>query len=254
MLIRWGPTLSKRSYLKIQSLIYGIDQRIQIHFPVYESELAPETYRETARQHPRAIPVVSEKHVLPGTVKQEPEKEKDEQPISANKTITETVSEKLAPAYTAVSDATQAIASKIAGLTVQIPSDTDSSMCVGSGTEKVGGDSETREANVDSGVSGNQAWDKGVSVKEYLMQKFEPGEDERALSEAITKAISPRKSSGEMGMVEKVRDAVTLLLRHKEAPQSTTTVVNSSSPSLPISHNPHQGNSVLFFFHLLFVW
>ncbi|KAI5413481.1 hypothetical protein KIW84_057887 [Lathyrus oleraceus] len=32
--------------------------------PIYESELAPEEYKENARQHPRANPVISEKRVL----------------------------------------------------------------------------------------------------------------------------------------------------------------------------------------------
>ena len=29
--------------------------------------MAPEGYKETARQHPRAVPVISETHVLPGS-------------------------------------------------------------------------------------------------------------------------------------------------------------------------------------------
>ena len=88
-----------------------------ILFPVYESEKAPEACKETARQHPRAIPVVSEKHVFPNSIKHDVEQEK-QKPLSPNNTITETVTEKLGPAYAAVSDATHAIASKIAGLTI----------------------------------------------------------------------------------------------------------------------------------------
>lgn len=42
-----------------------------------------------------------------------------------------------------------------------------------------------------------QVWDKGVSMKEYISQKFEPSEDDRELSRVITKAISPRKSSSQ---------------------------------------------------------
>lgn len=54
--------------------------------------MAPEPYKETARQHPRAIPVVSENRVLLSSVKNEAEQEKEK----PNKTITETVSDKLA--------------------------------------------------------------------------------------------------------------------------------------------------------------
>ena len=48
---------------------------------------------------------------------------------------------------------------------------TDTAECAGSGMQKLGRVSEP----------GGQTWDKGVSVKEYLMTKLEPGEDESAL-------------------------------------------------------------------------
>ncbi|KAL6967578.1 hypothetical protein U1Q18_033385 [Sarracenia purpurea var. burkii] len=86
-----------------------------------------------------------------------------------------------------------------------------------------------------------QTWDKGVSVKEYLMQKLEPGEDERALSQVITEAISPKKAPGDVGVVEKVKEAVTSLLRNEESSQSTPAIetANSSSP-IPVSTNPQR--------------
>uniref|UniRef100_A0A5B6Z5G5 Putative low-temperature-induced protein n=1 Tax=Davidia involucrata TaxID=16924 RepID=A0A5B6Z5G5_DAVIN len=173
--------------------------------PMYESEKAPEGYRERARQHPRAIPVVSEKHVLLSSVKNEAEHENCDKSAISSKTITETVSEKLAPAYAAVSDATQTIASKIAGLTVATPAAPDT------------GDQQT--------------WDKGVSVK----HKLEPGDNERALS----RVISPKKTSADLGVVEKVKEAVTSLLRNEDSSQSTTRTTNSSS-HIPISTNSHQ--------------
>ncbi|KAA8549307.1 hypothetical protein F0562_000991 [Nyssa sinensis] len=171
---------------------------------MYESELAPEGYKETARQHPRAFPVVSEKHVVPSSVKQENEKP----PSSSTKTITETVSEKLAPAYAVVSDATQTIASKIAGLTVATPTAPETGEYAGSGTRTSSGVSEAGE----NASGSQQTWDKGVSMKEYMMHKLEPGEDEKALSQVITEAISPKKTPGDMGVVEKVKDDVTSLL------------------------------------------
>ncbi|CAA7389739.1 unnamed protein product [Spirodela intermedia] len=61
-------------------------------------------------------------------------------------------------------------------------------------------------------ATGDQARDKGISVKEYLLLKLEPQEEDKALSEVITEAMSPRKgvNGGELGM-EKLKDVVTSL-------------------------------------------
>ncbi|KAM4095717.1 hypothetical protein ACJW30_08G049800 [Castanea mollissima] len=232
------------------------------HFNV----LAPETYRETARQHPRAIPVISEKHVPSSSVNCDAEQEK-EKTTSPNKTITETVTERLAPAYAAVSDATYALASKVQGLTVSTPaaSQTTSREAIapqplsgqtvpqtysgtsvpqtysGSSVPQTYSSSFAPEIGTHANTS-EQIWDKGVSVKEYLMHKLEPGEDERALSQVISEAISPRsrRTPGDIGVVEKVREAVTSLLRHEES--SKYTAVNSAKSTtshLPISTNAH---------------
>ncbi|XP_075633643.1 uncharacterized protein LOC142606129 [Castanea sativa] len=225
--------------------------------PMYESELAPETYRETARQHPRAIPVISEKHVPSSSVNCNAEQEK-EKTTSPNKTITETVTERLAPAYAAVSDATYALASKVQGLTVSTPaaSQTTSREAIapqplsgqtvpqtysGTSVPQTYSSSFAPEIGTHANTS-EQIWDKGVSVKEYLMHKLEPGEDERALSQVISEAISPRsrRTPGDIGVVEKVREAVTSLLRHEES--SKYTAVNSAKSTtshLPISTNAH---------------
>ncbi|CAK9141506.1 unnamed protein product [Ilex paraguariensis] len=213
--------------------------------PMYESELAPENYKETARQHPRADPVVSEKHVLASSVKHGVEEEKEKLP-SANKTLTETVpeklapayigvSEKLAPAYAAVSDATQTIASTIAGLTIVTPTPVETGDTTGptaSVIEKLGSNSETRDQYCNSPPK----WEKSVSVKEYLMHKLEPGEDERALSQVISEAISPRKTPCEVGVVEKVREAVSSFLR-PEAPSHLTSKNTNSSSDISVSTN-----------------
>ncbi|KAK2993161.1 hypothetical protein RJ640_015348 [Escallonia rubra] len=236
--------------------------------PMYESELAPENYKETAKQHPREVHVASEKHVLTSSIKHGV-LQKNEEPTSPNKTITETVSEKLGPAYTAVSeklgpayaavsDATHSIASKIAGLTVATPDPTetgrnadpavttprsaDTKKQVGSAVEKLGRSWEIKE----HGTSSPQTWDKGVSVKEYLMQKLEPGEDERALSQAISEAISPRRTPGDMGMVEKMREAVTSFLRPEESSNSGTKTSNLSS-DIPISSKTQSSSHIPIF-------
>ncbi|KAJ6670643.1 hypothetical protein OIU85_014501 [Salix viminalis] len=135
--------------------------------PMYESEMAPEGYKEAARQHPRAVPVIPEKHVLPGSV------------ICAAEDKPMQHRPKVAP-------------------------------------EQVASDPGRAPTDAASGyhfITGEQKWDKGVSVKEYIMHKFEPGEDDRALSQVISQAISPRKAAGDVSMVDKVKDAVNSLLR-----------------------------------------
>ncbi|TKY67379.1 mucin-5AC protein [Spatholobus suberectus] len=111
-----------------------------------------------------------------------------------------------------------------------------------------------------------QIWDKGVSMKEYLMNKLEPGEDEKALSQVISEAMSPRRTPGDAGVMEKVREAVTSLLRTEEptkyadtnttaaAATSTTTRASSqmsasnnasrASSQIPVSSNPQQDYAV----------
>ncbi|PRQ34207.1 hypothetical protein RchiOBHm_Chr5g0066301 [Rosa chinensis] len=197
-------------------------------------------------------------------------------------------SEKLGPAYATVTDATHAIASKIESLTVSPPVTTTRENFISSHPDltKIHGltvtapppsqsitaqeapqplsasavehKSSTRGALEDPQPSSapaapgkttaEQRWDKGVSVKEYLIQKFEPGEDERALSQVISDAMSPRKSPGEAGVVEKVKGAITSLLRNDESPRTTTSQsalspsqsALSSSPRIPISTNAYE--------------
>ncbi|XP_031486444.1 low-temperature-induced 65 kDa protein-like isoform X2 [Nymphaea colorata] len=71
-------------------------------------------------------------------------------------------------------------------------------------------------------------YDKGVSVKEYLIQKLEPGEGDKALSEVITDAITPNKGApveGEKTVVEMVKEVVSSFLGTEE-------------PSIPVSTKP----------------
>ncbi|KAI3423680.1 uncharacterized protein J3R85_010891 [Psidium guajava] len=283
--------------------------------PMYESELAPEDCKENARQHPRANPVISEKHLLPNSIHHETEPGKGN-PLSPNKTMTETMTEKLAPAYAMVSDATQAtttkiqnapayatdatyaiaskiqnapahatdathaVASKIQNLTVGSPvagsaaggpakiavrghqQDTPAEQKWDKGMSAktaVGGHERDTPAEQkwDKGVSAKTAvreheretpaereWDKGVSVTGYIMQKFEPGEDDRALSQVISEAISPRKGPGDAGVVEKVREAVSNLLRNQEASSNTAFhSAKNSSTHIAASTNAHEGKS-----------
>ncbi|KAK1298987.1 Low-temperature-induced 65 kDa protein [Acorus calamus] len=156
--------------------------------PMYESELAPDEYKETT-QHPPVTVVLPDKPILDSIAVREETIIVDD--TGDSKTITETVSEMLAPAYAMVSDATQMLASKIQSSPSQ--------------SSERGGLDET---------TGSQLWDKGVSVKEYLIQKLEPGEEERALSQVISDTISPKKggADGEVGVMEKLRETVASML------------------------------------------
>ncbi|KAK4376046.1 hypothetical protein RND71_006723 [Anisodus tanguticus] len=219
--------------------------------PMYESELAPEPLKEAARQHPRADPVISEEHVLPTSIKREVtehdqviEHDNTEKlPDSPSKTITETVTEKLAPAYAAVSDATHAIASKISNLTLTNTDNQESEIqnepktgqfADQSNVNKLG---ENVEQNASGLTSPTQKWDRGVSVKEYFVEKFELGEGERSLSHIITEAMSPRQAaSGDIGIVEKkMKGAVTSLIRSDESPKTPENSIKSSASNNPIS-------------------
>ncbi|XWS71660.1 hypothetical protein CRYUN_Cryun03dG0157400 [Craigia yunnanensis] len=112
----WGVRLEDEDYEDEANEYFGA--------PMYESELAPEGYKENARQHPRAIGVIPEKHVLASSVEPVSEQGKKE-PTSAE------AKDKKSPAANATeTDATQTIASKIQGLFV--------SASTGSETEKHG--------------------------------------------------------------------------------------------------------------------
>lgn len=223
-------------------------------FTVYESEMAPEKYKETARQHPRANPVIPEKHVLQSSVKDRTHQDKETQ-NPPKKTFTSTVTEKLAPAYNAVSGATTTIAPKIQNISVsataqsQAPGPTSSPASAPVTTEPspkfydapVSAQAKV-PATAENTNSGKQIWDKGVSMKEYLMQKLEPGDDERALSQVISDAMTPRRTPGDVGVVEKVREAVTSLLRKEDTSSSRIVHSNKNSSSqIPLSTNPEEG-------------
>ncbi|XWS74097.1 hypothetical protein CRYUN_Cryun02cG0186300 [Craigia yunnanensis] len=228
--------------VRLEHEVYEEEDPEYFGAPMYELELAPKGYKENARQHPRAIPVIPEKHVLASSVLPVSGQGKKE-PTSAEAKAT---------------DATQTIASKIQGLLVSAPT--------GSETEK----QATRETNkrathktskYDTHEADKYAtqetdkhalktenpypfsprenkWDKGVSVKEYIMNKLEPGEDEKALSQVISDAISPRKTPGDVGVMVKVKGAVNSLLWREEPAQSTIKHSDTNSSShIPISTN-----------------
>ncbi|XP_047339987.1 uncharacterized protein LOC124943533 [Impatiens glandulifera] len=214
------------------------DEDEEDHFAssMHKLEVAPPNHvKEIPKQHrinpnPRAITVVSEKHVLPNTIKQdinegenEDDKKEDTKLENISNTariLTKSVSERLAPAYNIVSDATCIIASKIGLFAINT-------------SEPVNNSSKGNTMDVDHQTNNTE---KGVSenVKNYLMQKLEPGEDEKALSQVISEAISPKKihDHNEMGVMEKVRGAFTALLYRNPISQKTQNDQNNNSSSV----------------------
>lgn len=94
---------------------------------------------------------------------------------SSTKPVTETATEyahaiadKLAPVYGKVAGAGTAVMAKVQGM----------------------GGSEH-----DTGSTEQQTPDKGVTVKEYLAEKFRPGDEDKALSEVISDAFQMRKET-----------------------------------------------------------
>lgn len=233
--------------------------------PMYESEEAPEVYKENARQHPRANPVISEKHVLQTNVKARVEQQdQDHKPLSpvkftttttqpstttitttpppaSNTTRNEKVSEKLIPAYAEGSDddAANSISSKIEGLAV---STTPSANVSPQDSPSLASLTSSSSFPVNGK---NTSPNGGASVKEYLKIKFEPGGDEKALSHVISEAMSPRKATHNAGVMEKVRGAVNSLLRNDEPSQKCavkTTTAGNSFQTTNAQQVGHEGN------------
>ncbi|KAJ8554442.1 hypothetical protein K7X08_025120 [Anisodus acutangulus] len=98
-----------------------------------------------------------------------------------------TVAEKLAPVYEKVAGAGSTVMDKVQG------------------TESRGGGDVEHEGKI-------KETDKGVSIKEYLAEKFKPGEEDKALSEVISCSLSRQKDkteeTGEAKPMGKVTESV----------------------------------------------
>lgn len=88
--------------------------------------------------------------------------------------IVATMTEKLAPVYRNVADASSVVMSKVQG----------------SGTRDKGGNRATYIGNEGKGT------DKGISMKDYLAEKFRPGTEVKALSDAISGALHKKGETG----------------------------------------------------------
>lgn len=92
--------------------------------------------------------------------------------------VAATVTEKLAPVYHKVADTSSTVISKVQG----------------SGIQDEGGD---RAAHLGNEGAATKGTDKGLSVKDYLAEKFRPGDEDKTLSEVISSALHKKK--GETG-------------------------------------------------------
>ncbi|KAL4575805.1 hypothetical protein LXL04_011891 [Taraxacum kok-saghyz] len=107
--------------------------------------------------------------------------------------ITDTVTGTLAPVYEKVVDAGSAVMSKVQGSV--------------SGTGQP-------QAHRESDMSLGKESDKGVSVKEYLVETLKPGDEDKALSDVITHAFhrgshgESEKKSGQDRPIERVTESV----------------------------------------------
>nr|GEW65694.1 hypothetical protein [Tanacetum cinerariifolium] len=197
--------------------------------PMSESKHAPVP-------NTKALVSIPEKHLE----KRNTQKSKDE-PSSSSNTITDAQSKHQAPpnASSVASDTdtrNKAVATIDVSKVHELPESNSrfSSLTV-STSESVANRSDRIIEEGDNIKGESHKWDKGVSVKEYLMHKFEPGEDERALSKVITETISPRR--------DKVREAMNSFLKNEEPSEMTSADVDNDvnlslkSKSLPTSTN-----------------
>lgn len=156
--------------------IHGVGLLNAIYISVYESKVAPIESKEKGRNcsTPSPTAIGNHIHLLMG---------KDEE--AESKTITESVTNILAPAYAIVSGATSMIVSIIqAPLSASTAATEEKS----SPMENVG---------------------KGVLVEENLNQKLEQGKEERAFSQENSESMRTRNEGdrGEKDVVEKVKEA-----------------------------------------------
>ncbi|KAL4571093.1 hypothetical protein LXL04_017844 [Taraxacum kok-saghyz] len=202
-------------------------EHVEVHGArISESKNVPTTSKQDAKNHPREAPATNHSTSKDDaacssnyTIKDDADSKNQTPSIVADHT--DTINQAATTSDVSKQDNLTENNSRFSNLTVSTSRNGERSI---EGEENMNGESRRRE--------------KGVSVKEYLMHKFEPGEDERALSQIITQTISPRR--------DKVREAMSSFLKHDES--SSKSEVNSSdvdndtnpnlkSKSLPASVN-----------------
>lgn len=169
-------------------------------FSVYESELAPEAYKENARQHPRANPVISEKHVLHNNIRlgMQQDREKSRASINPNlKSMTqldstiattrtsspnkasETLADKLIPVYAGGSLAANSVSSKIQSAVSKHPltANTMPSQNASASSSRL-----LNSPSLSASQSRKNTTQNGASMDNYLMNKSEYEEDAKTMS------------------------------------------------------------------------
>ncbi|KAK6646090.1 hypothetical protein PHAVU_L008043 [Phaseolus vulgaris] len=168
--------------------------------PMYESELAPEAYKENARQHPRANPVISEKHVLHNNIRlgMQQDREKPRASINHNlKSMTqldttiattrtsspnkasETLADKLIPVYAGGSLAANSVSSKIQSAVSKHPltANTMPSQNASASSSRL-----LNSPSLSASQSRKNTTQNGASMDNYLMNKSVYEEDAKTMS------------------------------------------------------------------------
>ncbi|PNY11174.1 hypothetical protein L195_g007777 [Trifolium pratense] len=207
--------------------------------PIYESELAPEEYKENARQHPRANPVISEKRVLKTT---KPGEQQDKQnalsPVKSSTTITP----QLATSSTTTNSPNQDTTMTHEKLTPTIVDKTAKALTHSASSKPHVTSIITPVAPLSSSMMRNNSSPSSSSPLSHVKFATSPKSPNNSQS-----LMSPRRSSNGISVIEKVKGAVNSLLRNDEQPQqkyfvkSPTTRANSSQISNTTTHEVGQG-------------
>ncbi|CAJ1955672.1 unnamed protein product [Sphenostylis stenocarpa] len=184
--------------------------------PMYESELAPDAYKENARQHPRANPVISENHVLHNTVRLEGQHDREKPRATMNlkctsttqpdntttktKNLTpnmasETLAQKQMPAYAGGSLAANSISSKNQ---VAVSKNHLTTNSMPSRNTSVSPSQMQNSLSSSASHSGKNSSQNGASVKDYLMSKSELENDAKTLSPMQDLSSSSASLSGKI--------------------------------------------------------
>lgn len=190
--------------------------------------MAPEEYKENARQHPRANPVISEKRVL--KIVKPGEQQDQENALSPIKSpTTRTTFPQLAPITTNSSNQNMTMTNQKATLSNVKGSNASSR----SAPSKYGVGSITPVAPLSSSMMQNSSSSSSSSASSSAKNTTSPKSSYH--SQAL---MSPRRSSNGIGVIEKVKGAVNSFLRNDEQPQQKNVVKN------PITHaNSSQRNN-----------
>ncbi|CAK8536061.1 unnamed protein product [Lathyrus sativus] len=200
--------------------------------PIYESELAPEEYKENARQHPRANPVISEKRVLRTMKSGEHDQGNALTPIKSTtstspSTSTSTKTPQLATTPNNSTKESTTMTQKLTSSNVEGSNSNSSSQPASSSKYNVG--SITPVAPFTS-VMMKTASPSPPSVKTNTTTSPKISYNSQAF-------LSPRKGSNGIGVIDKVKGVVSSLLRNDEQAhlkygvKSPTTRANSSQTS-----------------------